>query len=1538
MTKKKYPKFADRVLELAKTDAQLAQHIPRKDLWEGLADGSRPLASSIDQLLEGYGERPALGEREYTLEDVDNNGQVVRHYGSGFNSVSYAELRHQVRSIAAAWRMQGSFNVRPDEFVCMMGFAGIDYSALDIACLYAQTVSVPIQANYGFEMLHGMLALIEPVVLATATADLDMAVRLTEAIPSIKSLMVFDYNAADSSNRSAWEAAKRALADRCPNVATISMEQLVALGSANEWEMMPPHKEGHERLTSIIHSSGSTGTPKGAMLPERAIVASWNGVSPVAPAIGIGLAPLNHLMGRLLVQGTLGVGGLVNFTLADDMSTLIDDIRVTRPINIAFVPRIVDMIYQDYLSQVSRRANDSGVSEDQAREDILNEFRGSYLGDRLLGGSVGSAPTTKEMRAFMMACFNMPLVDGYGSTESGTGRVTFNNRVIRPGVIDYKLRDMPELGYLTSDKPYPRGEFCIKTKTQILGYYKNPESTAKLLDDDGYYLSGDIVEEREADYVVVIDRCNDVLKLSQGEYVAVGRLGTIFESESDLIQQIYVYGNSLRSYLVATVVPDMEALKSALGDTPEPKAILALIREDLQRVARNVDLKSFEVPREFILEPEPFSAENGLLTSVLKKKRPALKQKYGESLEALYEQGEQLQTEQLNKLKDPDSAFTTTEKLRILLASNLGIEEQDIDNSKSYLDHGGDSLGSVTFAMAVENVFGVQIPSNDVLSPVGGIDTWAKILESGADSRLVNFSEVHSHRSDEIFASDVRLDKFLPQSILTTAAALPSLPSKATDLPRTVFLTGANGFLGRVVCLEWLKALSARGGKLVCLVRAADDAAAKRRLTEVFAKAGDEMLSAFSGFSDNLDVVAGDFGRPYLGLTTEKFEALANEVDLISHGGALVNHVMDYQALFVPNVGGMAEIIRFALTGKRKPIDFVSSVSVTPHLQFNTGGTETARLAVSAKLNDRYANGYGASKWAGELLLREAHQRFDLPVRIFRGDMMLSHREIPGVINSDDMFTRLLYSVIKTGVAPKSFYEANPDGSRALVPYDGMPVNIVAASVVNGGRFYGEGATVFCIDNAFTDLSNSLDAFVDWIIDAGYDIQRLPAFDDWLSRFKRRMTALPEADKKQSALALLKAFERPNSFVPFRGESSNFQALISKMNIEPSTLQLDASFIHKCLKDMALHGLIDPPASRPKPLTLSQQETTVTLAYGVTSQSADVAPMDIERRLPGAKDVAIDIEYCGVCHSDIHFAHNDWGATQYPLVPGHEIIGRVVAVGQEVDEFTLGDRVAVGCLVDSCRTCESCEEGLEQYCDGGQVLTYNSYDHRHHNTLTFGGYSKNIVVDKDFVMAVPNNLDAAGAAPLLCAGITTWSPLREWGIKEGMRVGVVGLGGLGHMAVKFSAALGAHTVMISTSRDKADDARRLGASEVLISKDVDAMRDAKESFDFILDTVPVRHDVDDYLRLLKRDATLCLVGALEPLEFHSGRVAMRRKKISGSSIGSIAETREMLAFCGENNITADIELIQPSEIQGAWDRVQSSDVKYRFVIDMQAAN
>lgn len=341
-------------------------------------------------------------------------------------------------------------------------------------------------------------------------------------------------------------------------------------------------------------------------------------------------------------------------------------------------------------------------------------------------------------------------------------------------------------------------------------------------------------------------------------------------------------------------------------------------------------------------------------------------------------------------------------------------------------------------------------------------------------------------------------------------------------------------------------------------------------------------------------------------------------------------------------------------------------------------------------------------------------------------------------------------------------------------------------------------------------------------------------------------------------------------------------------------------------------------------------------AYAASSKDADLKPFDIKRRDTKENDVKIDILYCGVCHSDLHQVRNDWKNSKYPVVPGHEIIGKVIEKGEKVSNFKIGDLVGVGCMVDSCKTCNSCKDNLEQFCENGATMTYNGED-KHLGGHTFGGYSESIVVDQDFVLRIPDNIDPKGAAPLLCAGITTYSPLAHWGVKEGDKVGVIGLGGLGHMGIKFAHAMGAHTVMVTTSPDKSEDAKKLGADEVLISKNEGEMKKHAGSFDFLLNTIPVGHDMNPYVNLLKRDATMVIVGAVEPLDsLHGGGLIMGRKSIAGSLIGGIKETQEMLDFCGEHNVVSDIEMINIQDINEAYDRLQKSDVKYRFVIDMKS--
>ncbi len=340
-------------------------------------------------------------------------------------------------------------------------------------------------------------------------------------------------------------------------------------------------------------------------------------------------------------------------------------------------------------------------------------------------------------------------------------------------------------------------------------------------------------------------------------------------------------------------------------------------------------------------------------------------------------------------------------------------------------------------------------------------------------------------------------------------------------------------------------------------------------------------------------------------------------------------------------------------------------------------------------------------------------------------------------------------------------------------------------------------------------------------------------------------------------------------------------------------------------------------------------------AFGTAAAAAPLNQMNIDRRQPTPHDVEIEILFCGVCHSDLHTARSEWGPSRYPCVPGHEIVGRVVNVGGHVSKFKTGEMVGVGCMVDSCRECQYCKEGVEQFCEAGMTGTYNSADKHLPGNPTFGGYSESIVVDENYVLRIPENIDPAAAAPLLCAGITTYSPLRHWNIGPGKKVGIVGIGGLGHMGIKIAKAMGAEVVAFTTSESKFAEAQRLGADEVVLSKDPTQMGAYRGKLHFVLDCVSAAHDINAYLRLLRVDGTLALVGAPEhPLPVSAFSVIGGRKRFAGSTIGGIAETQEMLDFCAEHNIPADIEMINIQDINNAYERLIKGDVKYRFVIDM----
>ena len=569
----------------------------------------------------------------------------------------------------------------------------------------------------------------------------------------------------------------------------------------------------------------------------------------------------------------------------------------------------------------------------------MEDMRHNFLGDRLRFIGSAGAPITPEIKRFIMECFEVPMGGGYGSTEAGT--MASDGHVRRPNVIDYKLRDVPELGYLTTDKPFPRGEFCVKTMTSTPGYFKRPDATAALFDEEGYLLTGDVVEDRGPDRIEWIGRRNDVLKLSQSEFVAVGALATTFENHSNVIDQIFVYGSSSRSYVLAVVVPNLDIAREALGEDPDEAQLRNLIRSELKKVAGAADLRSFEVPRDFIIEMEPFTHENGLLSSMHKRMRPALESRYGEQLEQMYAELERRQNQDILALGDLESSLSVLDKVGKVLEVALGIADIDVSQPHGFVDLGGDSLGAAALSGLIEDVFGVALPVNSILSPAGNPQQWAKAIEAAlghTDSRLATFDEIHDADSRRVRAEDLDIDAFLGGD---------SLERMPTEKPpaesHCVLLTGATGFLGRFICLEWLERLATSGGTLICLVRASDESDARRRLASSFA--GDLRLeNRFADLArDHLEVVVGDVAESRLGLGVATFDRLARDVDRIVHPGALVNHVLPYEDLFGPNVAGTAELVRLALTVRRKRFDYISSAATTYLIDRGTGMPKTRR-------------------------------------------------------------------------------------------------------------------------------------------------------------------------------------------------------------------------------------------------------------------------------------------------------------------------------------------------------------------------------------------------------------------------------------------------------------------------------------------------------------------------------------------------------------------------------------------------------------------
>ncbi|KRQ19194.1 MULTISPECIES: carboxylic acid reductase [Mycobacteroides] len=1111
-----------RVAQVVSNDPQLQALLPDDTVSDAVNEPGLTLIELIRRLLEGYGDRPALGQRAVELV-TDEHGVTTVALKTEFVTTSYRELWNRAEAIAAAWYAQG---IRDGDFVAQLGFTSTDFASLDVAGLRLGTVSVPLQTGASVQQRNAILEETQPTVFAASVEYLEAAVESVLATPSVQLLSVFDYHPEADAHRAALSAVRDRLETAGRTITIDSLGDAIARG--RELPAAPQPSEDPDALRLLIYTSGSTGTPKGAMYPQWLVANLWQKkwlTTTVIPSVGVNFMPMSHLAGRLTLMGTLSGGGTAYYIASSDLSTFFEDIALIRPTEVLFVPRVVEMVFQRYQAELDRSLA-PGESNTEIAEQIKVRIREEDFGGRVLNAGSGSAPLSPEMNDFMESLLQVAMLDGYGSTEAGA--VWRDGVLQRPPVTEYKLVDVPELGYFTTDSPHPRGELRIKSETMFPGYYKRPETTADVFDEDGFYMTGDVVAELGPDHLKYLDRVKNVLKLAQGEFVAVSKLEAAYTG-SPLVRQIFVYGNSERSYLLAVVVPTPEALER-YADSPD--ALKPVIQDSLQQVAKSAELQSYEIPRDFIVETVPFTVESGLLSDARKLLRPKLKEHYGERLEALYADLAESQNERLRELAREAAGRPVLDTVTDAAAALLGASAADLGPDVRFIDLGGDSLSALSYSELLRDIFEVDVPVgviNSVANDLAAIARHIEAQRTGAATQPT-FASVHGRDATVINAAELTLEKFIDESVLKVAKEI----QPPTADVKTVLVTGGNGWLGRWLVLDWLERLVPAGGKVYALIRGTDAAAARARLDAVY-ESGDPKLSAHYRqlAEQGLEVIAGDFGDQNLGLSQDIWQKLAGDVDLIVHSGALVNHVLPYSQLFGPNVAGTAEIIKLAISERLKPVTYLSTVGIAdqiPVTQFEED-SDVREMSAQRQINDGYANGYGNSKWAGEVLLREAHDLAGLPVRVFRSDMILAHSEYHGQLNVTDVFTRTIQSLLLTGVAPGSFYELDAEGNRQRAHYDGVPGDFTAASITAiGGVNVTDGYHSFDVFNPHHD-GVSMDTFVDWLIEAGYKIARIDDYGQWLARFETALKGLPEQQRQQSVLPLLKMYQNPQSAI-----------------------------------------------------------------------------------------------------------------------------------------------------------------------------------------------------------------------------------------------------------------------------------------------------------------------------------------------------------------------------------------------------------------------
>jgi fatty acid CoA ligase FadD9 len=1165
-----------RIAELYATDPQFAAARPSQAVSEAVNPPELPLAKVVETVMVGYADRPAVGQRAIEFVADPATGRTTAELLPRFDTLTYRELWDRVCALTNAWH---GAPVQTGDRVAVLGFTSVDYTTVDLALIGLGAVSVPLQTSAPVAQLRPIIAETEPVLIATSVDFLSDAVELILSGHQPRQLVVFDLHTEVDDHRDALDGVRARLAEAGSSVTVDTLDNVLARGRTLPAAPRPVSTDG-DPLAMLIYTSGSTGAPKGAMYPESKVASMWRAASRTAwdqqqtvlPTIVLNFMPMSHVMGRGILYGALSTGGTAYFAARSDLSTFLEDLALTRPTQFNFVPRIWEMLFNEYQSEVDRRSNLStadGTDSAAAAAAVMADLRQSLLGGRYVSASTGSAPISPELKAWVEDFLDMHLVEGYGSTEAGA--VFVDGQIMRPPVLDYKLVDVPDLGYFRTDRPHPRGELLIKTEQMFPGYYKRPEVTAEMFDADGFYRTGDIVAETGPDRVEYLDRRNNVLKLSQGEFVAVSKLEAVFDS-APLVRQIYLYGNSARAYLLAVVVPTEDALAHHGIDELKP-----LISDALQNTARAAELQSYEIPRDFLIETTPFSLENGLLTGIRKLARPNLKQHYGQRLEELYAELADSQAAELRALRHSGPDRPVLETVGRAAAALLGAAASDLAPDAHFTDLGGDSLSALTFANLLHEIFGIDVPVGVIVSPATDLAAIAAFIEAerSGGSKRPTYASIHGRDATEVHARDLTLDKFLDAH---TLAAAPTLPGPSRQV-RTVLLTGATGFLGRYLALEWLERMDLVDGKVICLIRAKSDEDARRRLDATFDSGDPELLRHYRQLAaDHLEVLAGDKGEANLGLDQVTWQRLADTVDLIVDPAALVNHVLPYSQLFAPNALGTAELIRIALTTRIKPFAYVSTIGVGAGIapgQF-VEDADIREISPTRTVDDSYANGYGTSKWAGEVLLREAHDLCGLPVSVFRCDMILADVTYAGQLNLPDMFTRMMLSLVASGVAPDSFYQLDADGNTQRSHYDGLPVEFIAEAISTLGEQVTQGFETYHVMNPYDD-GISMDTFVDWLIEAGYPIQRIGRYEDWLPRFETALRGLPDRQRQASLLPLLHNYQHPQP--PMHGALApvdRFRAAVqdAKIGHDKDIPHISAPIVVKYVTDLQLLGLL----------------------------------------------------------------------------------------------------------------------------------------------------------------------------------------------------------------------------------------------------------------------------------------------------------------------------------------------------------------------------